>query len=77
MQLTSGDVRTILDDYLGKSETLTGEALEEREAAERFALELVDDLDDFTCSREREVAYVRNFVDGFCEGFRARAKIPA
>jgi hypothetical protein len=77
MQLTSGDVRTILDDYLGKSETLTGEALEEREAAERFALEVVDDLDDFRSSREREVATVHDYVMAFCEGFRARAKIPA
>jgi hypothetical protein len=77
MQLTSGDVRTILDDYLGESEALAGADLEEREAAERFALWVVDDLDDFSASREREVATVHDYVVAFCHGYRARAKTPA
>jgi hypothetical protein len=67
MQLTSGDVRTILDDYLGKSETLTGEALEEREAAERFALELVD---DWTTSPAAENAKWRTSVTSLTASVR-------
>jgi hypothetical protein len=51
--------------------------LEEREAAEAFALETIDDLDEYRDSRAKEVSYVHDLVMAFCEGFRARAKIPA